>query len=69
MSDYCVRCHETINAGIPTVLKNHPWEYDLESGICEGCGQLTDDLVVGLRPSLYKRIIQRKKYLKSKSVK
>ena len=63
MADYCVRCHEKMNARISSVLKEHPWDYEWEYGICEGCGQLSDDLVVGLRPSLYKRYKQRRKWI------
>ena len=64
MADFCVKCHQKMNAGIHWVLREHPWEYELEEGICEGCGQYRDDLVVGLHPSWITRRKQKKRYLK-----
>ena len=62
MADYCVSCHEKMNKDIEWVLRDHPWEYELEYGICEGCGRYRDDLVVGLKPSLFRRIRQKRKF-------
>ena len=62
MADFCVKCHQEMNAGVNWVLRDHPWEYELEEGICEGCGEYRDDLVVGLYPSMFRKYRQRKKY-------
>ena len=62
MADYCVSCHEKMNKGIDWMIHDHPWEYVLDYGICEGCGQYRDDLVVGMKPSLFLMLWQKRKY-------
>ena len=61
MADFCINCYEKEMKDSPEFLRKSPWEYELEFGICEGCGQ-AHDLVVGLNPGFIQKHKQRKAY-------